>query len=583
MKSLWTDKVDLSMPLSEHPRPQFKRDCWQCLNGEYEYHIATRGEKWISDYSEKITVPFAIESLLSGVEKPLKPTDRLWYQKKFTVSDELKGKNILLHFDAVDWQCKVYINKELVGTHSGGYCAFYFDITKYLTDGENTLNVCVYDPTESGWQQRGKQDNHPHGFWYTATSGIWQTVWLEGVNANHIESIKLLPDIDKGEFNIKTKTTANEYDFIKLTVLDGENEVLSKNIDTDENVSLGDSFKLWSPEEPNLYDIKLEFSVNGEIVDTVMSYFGMRKFNIAKDKFGVVRLFLNNQPYFQRGLLDQGYWPDGGLTPPTDEAMIFDIAEMKRLGFNMLRKHIKVEPMRWYYHCDRLGMIVWQDMMSGGAYIGDLFAGVMPNIRPHLKDDKYNIFNRERKEARDDYKRELGEMIEQLYNVVSIYCWVPFNEGWGQFDALKICNYVKSLDNSRVVDHASGWYDQGGGDIKSLHRYVFPVTMPKLDNKRAFVITEFGGYQNTYTGHTWTENKTFGLYLKFKNKQTLTNAYKKLYEKQIIPLIDKGLCGTVYTQVSDVENELNGIYTYDRVHLKIDEDVIKSINKKLKL
>ena len=520
---------------------------------------------------------------LSGVEKPFKPTDRLWYQKKFTVSDELKGKNILLHFDAVDWQCKVYINKELVGTHSGGYCAFYFDITKYLTDGENTLNVCVYDPTESGWQQRGKQDNHPHGFWYTATSGIWQTVWLEGVNETRIESIKLLPDIDKGEFNIKTKITANEYDFIKLTVLDGENEVLSKNIEADENVALGDGFKLWSPEEPNLYDIKLELSVKSEIVDTVMSYFGMRNFNIEKDKFGVVRLFLNNQPYFQRGLLDQGYWPDGGLTPPTDEAMIFDIAEMKRLGFNMLRKHIKVEPMRWYYHCDRLGMIVWQDMISGGAYIGNLYAGVMPNITPHLKDDKYNIFNRERKEARDDYKRELGEMIEQLYNVVSIYCWVPFNEGWGQFDALKICNYVKFLDSSRVVDHASGWYDQGGGDIKSMHRYVFPVTMPKLDNKRAFVITEFGGYQNTYTGHTWTENKTFGLYLKFKNKQTLTNAYKKLYEKQIIPLIDKGLSGTVYTQVSDVENELNGIYTYDRVHLKIDEDVIKDINKKLKL
>lgn len=583
MKSLWTDKIDVKKPLQDYPRPQFARDCWQNLNGEFEYHIATRGEKWIEDYTGTINVPFAIESLLSGVEKPLRPTDRLWYRKVFTVNDELKGKRIYLNFEAVDWQCKVYINKELVGKHTGGYCEFSFDITDYLTDGENILTVCVYDPTESGWQQRGKQDNHPHGFWYTATSGIWQTVWLEGVDENHISSFKLTPDVDNGCFNIKTEISAGTYNSLMLYVYDGEDEIISQEISTDENVSMPSDFKLWSPEEPNLYDIELNLIKDGKITDTVKSYFGMRKFGIGKDKFGVMRLMLNNKPYFQKGLLDQGYWPDGGLTAPCDEAMIFDIKEMKRLGFNMLRKHIKVESMRWYYHCDRLGMLVWQDMISGGAYIGNLFAGVMPNIVPHLKDDKYNIFNRERKEARDDFKRELGEMINQLYNVVSIFCWVPFNEGWGQFDAVKICNYVKSMDTSRVVDHASGWYDQRGGDIQSMHRYVFPVTMPKLDNKRAFVITEFGGYQNTYTGHTWTENKTFGLYLKFKNKETLTNAYKKLFEKQIIPLIDKGLSGTVYTQVSDVENELNGIYTYDRVHLKIEEDVIIDINNKLKL
>ena len=583
MKSIWTDKVDLKNPLADYPRPQFKRDCWQSLNGEFEYHIATRGEKWIEDYTGTIIVPFAVESLLSGVEKPLRPTDRLWYRKRFTLNEDLKGKRILLNFEAVDWQCKVYINKELVGKHTGGYCEFSFDITDYLTDGENVLTVCVYDPTESGWQQRGKQDNHPHGFWYTATSGIWQTVWLEGVSETHINSIKLLPDIDNSSFNIKTEISAGTYNSLMLYVYDKGDEIVSAEISTDEDIKLPEDFKLWSPEEPNLYDIELNLIKDGKVVDCVTSYFGMRKFGIGKDKFGVMRLMLNNKPYFQRGLLDQGYWPDGGLTPPCDEAMIFDIKEMKRLGFNMLRKHIKLESMRWYYHCDRLGMIVWQDMMSGGAYIGNLFAGVMPNIVPHLKDDKYNIFKREKKDARDDYKRELGEMINQLYNVVSIFCWLPFNEGWGQFDSLKICNYVKSMDTSRVVDHASGWYDQKGGDIKSLHRYVFPVTMPKLDNKRAFVITEFGGYQNTYTGHTWTDNKTFGLYLKFKNKDTLTNAYKKLHEKQIIPLIDKGLCGTVYTQVSDVENELNGIYTYDRAHLKIDEETIIAINKKLVL
>ena len=581
MESLWTAKVDKELPLPEHPLPQFERSCWQNLNGQFDYCISSMGEKWISDYSGKITVPFAVESMLSGVEKPLKPSDRLWYQKKFIVNDSLKGKNILLHFGAVDWQCKVYINKELVGTHTGGYCAFSFDITKYLTDGENTLTLCVYDPTESGWQQRGKQDNHPHGFWYTATSGIWQTVWLEGVNECHIEKIKVVPDIDRGVVNIKAFTTHNDVNTLSLTVFDGENEIICKDISLDEDVEIP-NFKLWSPEEPNLYSFTLEIKKDGEVFDSVKSYFGMRKFNIGKDKFGVLRLFLNNEPYFQRGLLDQGYWPDGGLTPPCDEAMIFDIEEMKRLGFNMLRKHIKMEPMRWYYHCDRLGMIVWQDMMSGGAYIGDFYAGVLPNLGIKVKDDKYKTFSREEKKARDDYKRELTEMIEQLYNVVSIYCWVPFNEGWGQFDALKICNYVKSLDETRVVDHASGWYDQGGGDIQSMHKYVFPVTMPKLDKKRAFVITEFGGYQNRVPGHTWSEDKTFGLYLKFKNKSTLTNAYKKLYEKQIIPLIDKGLCGMIYTQVSDVENEYNGIYTYDRKVLKIEESVITEINNALK-
>jgi len=582
MKSIWTDKVDLKNPLPEYPRPQFKRDCWQCLNGEWEYQITTRGEKWISDFSGKITVPFAIESLLSGVEKALKPTDRLWYRKKFTVNPELKDKRILLHFDAVDWQCKVYVNKEFVGNHTGGYCAFSFDITDFLKDGENAVTVCVYDPTETGWQNRGKQDSHPHGFWYTPTSGIWQTVWLEGVNADYIASIRILPDIDKGQFNIKTELCAKEYDGIVLYVYDGDDEIISKEISVDENVAFDNGFKLWSPEEPNLYDIELNLIKNGKIADTVKSYFGMRKFGIDKDKFGVTRLFLNNEPYFQRGLLDQGYWPDGGLTPPSDEAMIFDIKEMKRLGFNMLRKHIKVEPMRWYYHCDRLGMIVWQDMISGGAYIGDLYAGVFPNLNIKVKDNRYERFSRGKKEARDDYKRELGEMISQLYNVVSIYCWVPFNEGWGQFDAVQIANYVRNLDSSRVIDHASGWYDQGGGDIQSMHKYVFPIKMPKLDGKRAFVITEFGGYQNRFHGHSWTDNKSFGMYLKFKNMETLTAAYKKLYYKQIIPLIDKGLCGTIYTQLSDVENELNGIYTYDREHIKIHEDTIIEINSKLR-
>ncbi|MEG2720883.1 MAG: glycoside hydrolase family 2 TIM barrel-domain containing protein, partial [Oscillospiraceae bacterium] len=400
--------------------------------------------------------------------------------KTFTVSDSLKNQNIILHFGGVDWQCKIFINKKLVGTHTGGYCAFSFNITDFLNDGENELTVCVYDPTDFGWQQRGKQVNEPHGFWYTATSGIWQTVWLESVNNCYIKKIKMLPNIDIKTVNIKTELSETENTKLRLSIFDNEELLLEKEISNDEDI-LMPKFICWCPENPKLYDIKLEVYKDDILCDSIKSYFGMRKFAVQNDKYGVARLFLNNEPYFQKGLLDQGYWCDGGMTSPTDEAMIFDISEMKRLGFNMLRKHIKVEPLRWYYHCDRLGMIVWQDMISGGKYIGDFYAGVLPNIGIKVKDNKYTTFSRGEKKWRDDYRKEISEMIDLLYNSVSIYCWVPFNEAWGQFDALKVCKFVKNIDNSRVVDHASGWYDQGGGDIKSIHKYILPIRMPKLD------------------------------------------------------------------------------------------------------
>ena len=577
MRSIFTDKVDKTCPLPEYPRPQLVRENWLNLNGEFDYAVLPRTEKWAEKYDGKILVPFAIESMLSGVGKPLLPSDRLWYRKVFTVPESMQGKHILLHFGAVDWQCKVYINHTLAGTHSGGYCAFSIDITSYLQNGENELVVCVYDPTDAGWQQRGKQVIKTHGFWYTATSGIWQTVWLEAVPEIYVTKLRFLPDIDKEGISLSAELNIErEVELFATVSFQGET-VFSDTIEANAKISLPNA-KLWSPEEPNLYDVALEVRQNGKTVDTVTSYFGMRKFNIAKDEFGVVRLFLNNKPYFQRGLLDQGYWPDGGMTPPTDEAMIFDIAEMKRLGFNMLRKHIKIEPLRWYYHCDRLGMLVWQDMMSGGKYIGDFYAGFLPNIGIlHVKDDKYKVFNRGEKKWRDDYKRELSEMVDLLYNAVSLYAWVPFNEAWGQFDALKICEYVRHMDSSRVVDHASGWYDQGGGDIQSMHKYILPIRMRKLDD-RAFVITEFGGYSQKETGHMWNPNKAFG-YLMFKDKATLSAAYEKLHRKQVIPLIEKGLSGTIYTQVSDVENEVNGIYTYDRAVLKTDEKTVMAVNK----
>lgn len=581
MRSVWYDKVDTACPLPEYPRPQLVRENWLNLNGKFDYAILPAAQKWAENFDGEILVPFAVESLLSGVEKPLSPSDRLWYRKRFSVPTAMLGKNILMHFGAVDWQCEVFINHHSVGKHTGGYCAFSFDITEYLTEGENELVVCVYDPTESGWQQRGKQVNDTHGFWYTATSGIWQTVWLEAVSDVYAQKLRFVPNIDREVIRVKTELNTDTEAEIYATVTFAGDVVFSGAIEKDTEIALPNA-ALWTPETPNLYDVSLEIKVDGALTDTVTSYFGMRKFHVDKDQKGVMRLFLNNKPYFQKGLLDQGYWPDGGMTPPTDEAMIFDIAEMKRLGFNMLRKHIKIEPLRWYYHCDRLGMIVWQDMMSGGKYIGDFYAGFLPNIGIlHVKDNKYNVFSRTEKSWRDDFERELTEMIDLLYNTVSLYCWVPFNEAWGQFDALRICAYVRKLDDTRVIDHASGWYDQGGGDVQSMHKYILPIRMRKPDH-RAFVITEFGGYSQKEEGHMWNPKKAFG-YLMFKDKASLTAAYGKLMKKQVIPLVEKGLSGTIYTQVSDVENEVNGIYTYDRAVLKLEEDTVIALNKQLTL
>ncbi len=585
IKTVFYDKVDRACPLNEYPRPQFQRDFWVNLNGEFDYAVTGDVREIPTSFNGKITVPFAIESALSGVERTFLPTERLWYRKKFTLSDEFKGKRIILNFDAVDWQCIVYINGKEIGSHTGGYNAFSFDITDYVSEVENELVVRVYDPTDEGWQQRGKQALKSHGFWYTGTSGIWQTVWLEAVDEARIEKIKLLPDIDKGVINVKSTVTVSDCT-ITATVFDGEKEVIKTEIGIDEDISVPD-FKLWSPEEPNLYDIVLELSVNGEIKDTVKSYFGMRKFSVGTDSKGLPRLCLNNKPYFHNGLLDQGYWCDGGLTPPCDEAMIYDIQKMKELGFNMLRKHIKTEPARWYYHCDRLGMLVWQDMISGGKALNPVHAGVIPNIQGaflpiatfSLKDNKYNAFNRNKPEWRANFKDELFEMMDELYNCVSICTWVPFNEGWGQFDAAEISKAVKAKDPSRFVDEASGWYDQGGGDFRSIHRYIVPVVMAKKE-KRVFVLSEFGGYSHIIDGHVWNKSKSFG-YMMYNSKESLTKAYKKLYDKQIIPKIKKGLSALVYTQVSDVEFEVNGILTYDRAIVKVDEGTVKDINRRI--
>lgn len=580
IRTPWFDKVDRHLPLAEYPRPQFERKDWICLNGEYDYAVTGDTADAPKKYDGKILVPFSVESELSGVGMALLPEQRLWYRRKFTVGKEFSGKEALLHFGAVDWQCSVWVNGKLVGEHTGGYNPFTFNITDVITEGENELVVKVFDPTDAGHQQRGKQILVTKGFWYTATSGIWQTVWLEPVNRCRIDSLRLVPDIDEGVIRINIKRTCKCGGKLYAKVLEGDKVVFDSEIADKAAIPVPDA-RLWSPEDPFLYTLLLTLDCNGE-KDEVSSYFGMRKFSIVKDSAGIPRLGLNNKPYFQRGLLDQGYWPESQLTPPTDEAMIFDIEKMKELGYNMLRKHIKEEPLRWYYHCDRLGMLVWQDMISGGQYIGNVLAGVLPNINIHVKDSKYKSFKRDKPEWRQEFKDELFGMIDNLYNCVSVCCWVPFNEGWGQFDAKEIGTAIKNYDHSRFVDHASGWHDQGGPEFKSIHKYILPVHAPTARRTagRPIVLSEYGGYSWNIVEHAWNPKRSFG-YIMFKNSEKLSAAYKRLHESQVIPLINKGLCATVYTQVSDVEFEVNGIYSYDRKILKLDADTVRAVNAKL--
>ncbi len=570
---------DANIPHNEYPRPQLAREDWLCLNGWYDYAITENIEELPKEYEGKILVPFSIETPLSGVGKSLLPWQRLWYRRFFELNKSFKGKRTILHFGAVDWLCKVYINGQMAGGHSGGYSPFSIDISDFLVDDENELVVRVYDPTDCGEQPRGKQVLKPHGLWYTATSGIWQTVWLEPVSPTHISSLKLTPYLDKSTINIKTYVNSENPVLVVATIEGKGINKQVKIIGKDEDLDITD-LRPWSPEDPFLYDLTLELlDASGLPLDKVKSYFGMRKFSIANDERGLPRLFLNNKPYFHNGLLDQGYWAEGGLTAPDDDALVYDIQKSKELGFNMLRKHIKVESLRWYYHCDRLGMLVWQDMISGGAYIGNMMAGALPLFGINVNDNKYKLFKRLNKEMRDDFKKELFEMIDNLYNCVSLACWFPFNEGWGQFDSKEIAFKVKEYDSTRHVDHASGWHDQKGPDFKSVHRYILPVKMPKADG-RPFVLSEFGGYSMIEKGHTYNEKKAFG-YRMFKDKESLTKAYKKLFEKQIIPLIDKGLSACVYTQVSDVENEVNGVFTHDRALIKLDEETLKALNRKM--
>ena len=551
-------------PLSEYPRPQFVRNSYINLNGKWKCEFS-KSKKLPNEFNTDIIVPFSPETPLSGVSRVLSPDEYLHYEKKFELPENFNKGRIFIHFGAVDQIATVYLNGTEIGTHKGGYTPFTFELTDYIKQDENVLNVTVKDYSDTKEYSKGKQKFKRGGIWYSPQSGIWQTVWLESTPAQFLERVKITPDYDNEQVNFEFFGT----DDVITRIYDGENLIA----ETKETTVKIPDFKSWSPESPFLYDVK--FQACGE---TISSYFGMRKFSVGEDENGVKRLFLNNKPYFHNGLLDQGYYPDGFLTPPSNEAMEFDVKKVKELGFNMLRKHIKVEPLFWYHYCDVNGILVWQDMVNGGGQYG-LEISVLPFIGVNLDDTNYKTFKRTDKEARELYYQELKETVDYLYNCPCIALWVPFNEGWGQFDSKIAYEMLKKMDPSRTVDSTSGWHDRGYSDVISKHIYFTPIKVK--EGNRPYVLSEFGGYSQKIEGHTFN-NKMFG-YKIYKSKETLTKAYKRTFEKTIIPQIKDGLAATVYTQVTDVEDELNGILTYDRKVVKIDEATIKDINRRVKL
>ena len=583
LQSKYAKDVDLNQPLNDYPRPEMMRKNWINLNGRYEYAIQNKTEMVVEKYQGEIIVPFCVESSLSQVQKQLLPDETLWYHRQFELKEIIPNHRLLLHFEAVDYLCSVLINNQFVGKNRGGYLPFSFDVTDLVTTGLNDIVISVEDPTDAGYQERGKQVLNPKGIWYTATSGIWQTVWMEFAPKIRFESIKIIPNIDNSTIRICPNINSTDLYSAKIKIYHQNKLILihSINANTFSEIKIPNPV-LWSPETPNLYDITLELISDNQVIDEVDSYFGLRKIHIENDENGYPRIFLNNKIYFQTGVLDQGYFPESLLTPPSDQAMIDDIETMKKLGFNMLRKHIKVEPRRWYYHCDRIGMLVWQDMPNGGeGYIGNALAVVLPNMGIKIKDHLYRQFHRSNFKGRQEFETHLKAMINHLYNHPSICCWVPFNEGWGQFDANRVGMEIKKIDPSRLVDHASGWHDQKGPDFVSIHRYIFKVKAPRKNKKRPFVLSEFGGYSQVISKHCWDETNSFG-YKMFESKSDLTSAYDLLINQQIMPLISKGLCATVYTQLSDVELEVNGLLTYDREMIKLDKYVVLELNNKLK-
>ncbi len=568
----WAESINPKYVHQEYPRPRLVRNEWKNLNGLWDYEITKLGVNKPNFYKNKILVPFPIESSLSGVHKNVGKDNELWYHSTFIIPKLWKGKNIILHFGGVDWKSEVWINDVYVGSHQGGYDPFSFDITSYLNNKKNQkLVVKVWDPTDEGYQPRGKQTINPHGIWYTAVTGIWQTVWIEPVNSNYIKTVNIVSNVDESNISIKLISSETlEKDYFEVIIKDGNTIVSSVKSPVKFNLDvLINNAKLWSPESPFLYDMEINLVSNGKIVDSIKSYFAMRKISTRKDENGIFRLQLNNEDYFQFGTLDQGWWPDGLYTAPSDDALKYDIIKTKELGFNMIRKHVKVESARWYYHADKIGMLVWQDMPNG------------ENFRfPKWQRDKFFDGNEfiPSSESEDNFRSEWKKIIDFLYSNPSVVCWVPFNEAWGQFKTVEISEWTKIYDPSRLVNSASGGNYYRTGDITDIHNYPGPK-MLFFDNERVNVLGEYGGIGLAIDGHLWQPDKNWG-YVKFKNSIEATDQYVSL-ANQLYKMIESGFSAAIYTQITDVEIEVNGLMTYDRKIVKLDLERVREINRKI--
>ena len=605
----WSEQADDSpdvVPLAEYPRPQMVRSNWLCLNGWWDYRIlqakgASLDVQAIKEEDSeevlsagKILVPFSPETRRSGVNRTLHPGEILRYQRIIPEPDLKEGQRLILHFGAVDERCLICWNDQKVKKHQNGYLPFSMDVTPYIKPGDNTLTVYVRDDTDFSPACRGKQTLTPQGMYYHSQSGIWQTVWMEIVPELHLRKMKITPLPEESKVKLQ----------LRIDGLPAIGSIRNTNLSTQKPLS-GESgsgkpfdpaddpaplvcvslegkkytfearpkmtillpvmdVRLWSPENPVLYPMQIQ--VGQDVVDT---YFAMRSFGTGTDLKGHPCLTLNGSPYFFHGVLDQGYWPETLMTPPADEAMIHDIMEMKNLSFTMIRKHVKIEPARWYYHCDRLGMVVWQDMVNGGGPVNKLLETYLPNIVPSIRslvsDSLYRLFSREDPKAREQFEKDTLRMVRHLYNCPCIGMWIPFNEGWGQFDSLRVSDLVKTEDPSRPVDHASGWFDQGGGDVLSLHNYFRKLKVVKDRHGRSCVLSEYGGYNCNIDDHTMSE-EVYGYHT--YSHEDFIPAFRELMEK-IWKLQEKGLSGAVYTQLSDIEEETNGLLTYDRKVSKI--------------
>ena len=578
-------------PLAEYPRPAMRRDSCEILNGPWQYAI-TQTAEYPAAWQGSILVPYSPEAPASGVGRTLQPGQWLHYHRLFAPPAG-EGGRVLLHFGAVDYACAVQVNGHLAGGHRGGYWPFTLDITDLLNGtGRNSLWVAVQDPTGHGTQARGKQTLKPGGMFYPAQSGIWQTVWLERVPDNYIQTLTVTPDYDARTVTVRVHTAkpggaVNLWAMVRAGGVTIAEDWGSDEADQDGEVTLNipeEHFFPWSPDTPFLYDLTVGTNQGEKAgLDTVHSYFALRKWSCAPDAHGVLRFCLNDKPILLNGLLDQGYWPEGLYTPPSDAAVERELSEVKALGFNLLRKHAKIEPQRWYYHCDRLGLIVWQDIVNGGSAYNLWFVTYLANVlQPLLRrfpDGKAcrRLLSRAKPAGREEYAHELADTVQALRCHPCIACWVPFNEGWGQFDAGKAVQALRTLDGTRLVDEASGWFDQGGGDVHSLHNYFYPLRI--RPQKRTVALSEYGGIAWPMPGHE-PPHKTYG-YGTAKDRQELTARYKKLQLKTVLPQLEKGLSALVYTQLTDVEDEVNGLFTYDRAAVKPDANAVRSVNAAL--